>query len=355
MTSPDSTSINRVLVTGAAGYIGSHAALRLTEAGCEVTGYDDLSRGHRGAIMAIEQAAQTATGTFSFIKGSISDRAELAKILREREIDVVMHFAAFAYVGESVDIPLRYYDNNTGGACRLLEAVQDAGVQRLVFSSTCATYGEPPADRIPIAEDCPQSPINPYGHSKLMVERMLQDQVAAMQSAGQPFGAAALRYFNVAGSDPLGRVGEDHRPETHLIPICLEVAAGRREALTIFGEDYATPDGTCIRDYVHVLDLVDAHIEVMRALQPGELRRYNIGLGHGWSVREVLESCRRVTGREIAARQGPRRAGDPPELFANAGRISRELGWKPKFTDLDETVATAWKWMQANPQGYGEL
>jgi UDP-glucose 4-epimerase len=352
MTTP--TDHHRVLVTGAAGYIGSHAALRLVEAGHHVVAWDDLSRGHRGAIDAIARVAESLPGSFEFAEGSISDRVALAATLRDRAIDVVMHFAAFAYVGESVDEPLRYYDNNTGGACRLLQAMDDAGVPTIVFSSTCATYGEPPADRIPIAETCPQSPINPYGRSKLMVEHMLADHAEACRRQGRPFAYAALRYFNVAGSDPAGRVGEDHRPETHLIPICLEVAAGRREALTIFGEDYDTPDGTCIRDYVHVVDLVDAHLAVMSVLAPGDERRYNVGIGHGWSVQDVLEACRRITGHPIPARIGPRRAGDPPRLFADAGRIREELGWTPRFTDLDETVATAWRWMQANPSGYGD-
>jgi UDP-glucose 4-epimerase len=342
----------RILVTGAAGYIGSHAALRLAEAGHHVVAWDDLSRGHRGAIEAILRAAEDLPGSVTFVEGSISDRSALATTLRESMIDMVMHFAAFAYVGESVDDPLRYYDNNTGGACRLLQAMDDANVTSIVFSSTCATYGEPPADRIPIAEDCPQSPINPYGRSKLMVERMLEDHAEACRRNGRPFAYAALRYFNVAGSDPAGRLGEDHRPETHLIPICLEVAAGRRTSLTIFGEDYATPDGTCIRDYVHVIDLVDAHLAVMAALKPGDERRYNVGIGHGWSVREVLDACRRVTGRQISATIGPRRSGDPPTLFADARRIREDLGWTPQFTDLDATVATAWRWMEAHPRGY---
>jgi UDP-glucose-4-epimerase GalE len=344
----------RILVTGAAGYIGSHAALRLVEAGHHVVGWDDLSRGHRAAIDAITKAADGLDGTFEFVPGSISDRTALASTLRDRAVDVVMHFAAFAYVGESVDDPLRYYDNNTGGACRLLQAMGDADVRTIVFSSTCATYGEPPADRIPIAEGCPQSPINPYGHSKLMVERMLADHAEGCRRTGRPFAYAALRYFNVAGSDPAGRLGEDHRPETHLIPICLEVAAGRRSSLTIFGDDYDTPDGTCIRDYVHVVDLVEAHLAVMSALTPGDERRYNVGIGHGWSVREVLDACRRITGHEIPAEIGPRRAGDPPMLFADATRIREELGWTPRFTDLDETVSTAWRWMQANPTGYAD-
>ena len=343
-----------MLVTGAAGYIGSHAALRLVEAGHDVIGWDDLSRGHRGAAEAVAAAATASGGTFDFVEGSIDDREGLAARMRTHGTEVVMHFAALAYVGESVEEPLRYYDNNTGGACRLLRAAADAGVGKIVFSSTCATYGEPPASRIPIAEDCPQSPINPYGRSKLMVERLLEDHAEACRRAETPFAYAALRYFNVAGSDPEGRVGEDHRPETHLIPICLEVAAGRRESLSIFGEDYETPDGTCIRDYVHVVDLVDAHLAVMDALVAGDRRHYNIGIGHGWSVREVLEACRRVTGHEIPATVAPRRAGDPPTLYADASRIRSDLGWSPRFTNLDETVATAWRWMQANPNGYAD-
>ena len=343
----------KVLVTGAAGYIGSHAALRLVEGGFEVVGYDDFSRGHRGAIEALATMSNAAPGDFRFVEGSISDRKGLAEVMRAHGIEAVLHFAAFAYVGESVEQPLRYYDNNTGGACRLLEAVEDAGVGRLVFSSTCATYGEPPADRIPISEDCPQSPINPYGRSKLMVERMITDMADSARTAARPFAATMLRYFNVAGSDPEGRVGEDHRPETHLIPICLEVAAGKRESLTIYGEDYETPDGTCIRDYVHVVDLVDAHIAVLKAMQPGDLRRYNVGLGHGHSVREVLDACRKVTGREIRAESGPRRPGDPPTLFADASRIRAELDWVPRFTSLEETVESAWNWMRSHPDGYG--
>lgn len=341
------------MVTGGAGYIGSHACLSLLESGHRVVAIDNLTRGHRGAIENLSKSA-TSPEAFEFIEASISDRDRMAGILREHQIDVVMHFAAFAYVGESVHEPLRYYENNTAGACELLQAMGDAGTSRFVFSSTCATYGEPPETQIPIRETCPQSPINPYGWSKLMVEHMLRDHAHACREAGTPFGYAALRYFNVAGSDPRTRIGEDHRPETHLIPICLEVAAGRREALTIFGDDYDTEDGTCIRDYVHVMDLIDAHIAVMNALEPGKEFHFNVGLGHGYSVQEVLEACRRVTGRDIPAKLGPRRAGDPPRLFADATKIRETLGWSPKHTDLEETVETAWRWMKENPTGYAD-
>lgn len=339
------------MVTGSAGYIGSHACLTLLETGHRVVAVDNLTRGHRGAIENLSKL-DPSDGNFTFVEASIADRDRMAGVLREHEIDVVMHFAAYAYVGESVHEPLRYYENNTGGACELLQAMGDAGTPRFVFSSTCATYGEPPETQIPIRETCPQSPINPYGWSKLMVEHMLRDHAEACRSAGTPFGYAALRYFNVAGSDPGGRIGEDHRPETHLIPICLEVAAGRREALTIFGDDYQTEDGTCIRDYVHVMDLIDAHVAVMNALEAGSEFHFNVGLGHGYSVQEVLEACRRVTGHEIPAKLGPRRAGDPPRLFADATKIRETLGWSPNYTDLEETVRTAWRWMKENPTGY---
>jgi len=269
-----------------------------------------------------------------------------------------MHFAALAYVGESVDDPLRYYRNNTSAALTLLQACAEHGVERFVFSSTCATYGEPPAEEIPIRETCRQQPINPYGRSKLMVEHMLFDYVEACRRAnegkGRPFAFAALRYFNVAGSDRSGVIGEDHRPETHLIPIVLQVALGERESVTIFGTDYPTPDGTCIRDYIHVEDLVDAHVHVLQALDPNafEARTYNLGIGRGYSVREVIDACRRVTGKDIPVRHGTRRAGDPPTLYADPGKIRRELQWSAQITDLDEIIASAWAWMQAHPRGY---
>lgn len=339
-----------VLVTGGAGYIGSHAVLRLVETGNSVLVVDNLDRGHVEAVQALQSIAPDQV---AFEQCDILERERLLELMRSHSIDTVMHFAALAYVGESVNEPLRYYRNNTAGALSLIEASAAAGIKRFVFSSTCATYGEPPSDRIPISETCPQSPVNPYGRSKLMVERILADHAHDARNAGSEFAYAALRYFNVAGSDPEGRIGEDHRPETHLLPICLEVALGKREAITIYGTDYATPDGTCIRDYVHVWDLVDAHVTVMNALEAGDERHYNIGIGRGYSVRECVEACRRVTGHPIPEVEGERRPGDPPELTANPGKIREELAIEPKFTELDEIIETAWKWFKAHPHGYG--
>ena len=334
-----------VLVTGGAGYIGSHAALRLLADGHAVTIIDDLSRGNRGAVDALRPL-----GDLCFVEAELGDRAQLEKALTDRSIDVVMHFAAKAYVGESVEMPLQYYRANTAGALSLLEAMVACGVDRFVFSSTCSTYGEPPPEHIPISESCPQHPVNPYGRSKLVVEHMLRDHLRA---AGDGFAFAALRYFNVAGCDAAGRLGEDHDPETHLVPICLQAALGRRDTLTIFGTDYDTPDGTCIRDYVHVDDLIDAHVTVMDALRPGQSPAYNIGIGTGASVREVIDASHRVTGVQFPVTEGPRRAGDPPALYADPSRVRKELGWSARYTDLDEIIATAWRWFQANPDGYG--
>ena len=336
-----------VLVTGGAGYIGSHAALRLLEDGHRVTVLDDLSRGHAGAIERLRPL-----GDLHFERADLGDRGVVEPLLRDRAIDAVMHFGAKAYVGESVERPLDYYRSNAAAALALIEAMEATGVRRMIFSSTCATYGEPGPGHVPIAETCPQKPVNPYGRSKLFVEHVLFDHARAKASKGEDFAFAALRYFNVAGCDREGRIGEDHDPETHLIPICLEVALGQRAGLTIFGEDYPTPDGTCIRDYVHVEDLNDAHVVVMDALRPGDTRAYNVGIGRGHSVREVVEACRRVTGAAIPAKPGPRRPGDPPELWADSAKIRRELGWSARYADLDETVETAWRWKQAHPDGY---
>jgi UDP-glucose 4-epimerase len=338
-----------VLVTGGAGYIGSHAALRLMEDGHAVTVVDDLSRGNRGAIDALQ-----AIGSIDFVQGDFGDRTLIDPLLKRRRIEAVMHFAALTYVGESVEQPLRYYRNNAASALALLEAVDAAVVKRFVFSSTAATYGEPPPELIPIREDCPQRPINPYGASKLMVERMLFDYAQMKARTSAEFVFAALRYFNVAGNDERCRIGEDHDPETHLIPICLDVALGKRPAITIFGTDYPTPDGTCIRDYVHVTDLIDAHVAVMHALEAkrGEARTYNIGIGRGYSVREVIEACRRVTGIKFKEIEGKRREGDPPALYADPAKIHGELKWTARHTDLDEIIESAWRWKQANPGGY---
>lgn len=327
-----------VLVAGGAGYIGSHAVKRLIDTGHRVVAVDNLFRGHRRAVHP----------TAEFCEIDLADTGGLTDILRRHEVDCVMHFAALAYVGESVTEPLSYYENNTAGTVRLLQAMQAAGVKRIVFSSTCATYGEP--ERTPIVETMPQQPINPYGWSKLFVERILADCGAA----NPEFASVALRYFNVAGSAADGSLGEDHDPETHLIPVLLETALGLREKVTVFGTDYPTPDGTCIRDYIHVDDLCDAHIAAMEALEPGDVRVYNLGIGRGYSVREVLESANQVTGVEIPVEYGARRPGDPAVLYANAEKIQEELGWTARYTEVDEIVATAWKWFKNHPEGYGE-
>ncbi|MDG2029648.1 MAG: UDP-glucose 4-epimerase GalE [Phycisphaerales bacterium] len=338
-----------VLVSGGAGYIGSHACLSLLGAGHRVTIVDNLDLGHLGAVRALESVAGDRV---RFERCDILEGSRLEALMREESIEVVMHFAALANVGDSVVEPLTYYRNNTAGAISLLEACRAAGVERFVFSSTCATYGEPEPDRIPISEDCPQDPVNPYGRSKLMVEQVLADEARSAQDAGRNFAFAALRYFNVAGADPENRLGEDHVPETHLLPICLQVALGKRETIGIFGTDYPTPDGTCIRDYVHVTDLVNAHLMVMDALQPGDQRHYNIGIGRGYSVRECIDACRRVTGHPIPETAGPRRPGDPPELTADASHIRQDLGFEARFTDLDEIIRTAWTWFKSHPEGY---
>jgi len=321
---------------GGAGYIGSHAAKQLLEAGHRVVVVDNLVRGHARAV---------PPGAV-FEKLALAETETLARLMAEQRVDCVMHFAALAYVGESVAEPLRYYENNTAGTVSVLRAMQAAGVGRMVFSSTCATYGEP--ETTPIVETMPQRPINPYGFSKLFVEQVLRDYAAA----NREFSFVSLRYFNVAGAAADGSLGEDHRPETHLIPVVLQAALGKREKVTVFGTDYPTPDGTCIRDYIHVSDLCEAHITAMRALKPGDARFYNLGIGRGYSVREVIESCRRVTGREIPVEYGPRRPGDPAVLFADASKIRDELGWTARYTELDAIVATAWNWFREHPDGY---
>jgi UDP-glucose 4-epimerase len=334
-----------VLVTGGAGYVGSHAALCLLRRGYAVTIVDDLSRGRAGAVERL-----AGLGEVDLVCGSAGDRALLYGLMRRRQIDAVMHFAALAYVEESVHEPLRYYRNNLGCTLALLEAMAEAGVGRLVFSSTCAVYGEPSA--VPIAETAELRPVNPYGRSKYFVESVLRDHQQATAARGDGFAYAALRYFNVAGCDRSGRLGEDHDPETHLIPRCLDAALGRLPHVTIFGTDYETPDGSAVRDFVHVDDVADAHAAVLEALGPCEARTYNIGIGRGRSVQEVIEACRLVTGREIAVLRGPRRAGDPPVLCADPALVHRELGWKASVVELGEMVETAWKWRRDNPGGY---
>jgi UDP-glucose 4-epimerase len=325
----------KVLVTGAAGYIGSHAIRRVGSAGHTVVALDNLSRGHREAV----------PDGIPFVECDVRETEHVERVLREHGIECVLHFAAFAYVGESVEKPLDYYDNNTRGTLSLLEAVHRAGVRRFVFSSTCATYGEP--ETMPIREETPQQPINPYGWSKLLSERMLRDYARATPE----FRCAALRYFNVAGAALDGSVGEDHDPETHLIPVILQAALGRRDKVVIFGDDYPTPDGTGIRDYVHVEDLVDAHVVMMEKLVPG-YAYYNLGIGRGHSVKEIVDAVRAVVGRDFKVEVGPRRAGDPPSLYADPSKIERELGWRARHTDISQTVRSALAWFEKHPRGY---
>jgi UDP-glucose-4-epimerase GalE len=338
------------MVTGGAGYIGSHAALRLLSEGAEVLVVDNLSRGRPEALAQL--ALLRPSQAFRTEHCDVTDARALSAVLERHPVDAVLHFAGKAYVGESVDDPAAYAWNNLAGTAALLQAMAAAGVWRMVFSSTCATYGEPPLALIPISEECPQRPVNPYGRSKLAAEELLEDERIAAGRAGRPFAYAILRYFNVAGCDRQGRLGEDHRPETHLVPIALEVALRQRPALSIHGVDYPTQDGTCVRDYVHVDDLIDAHLLALESLTPGTGRKWNVGLGHGASVMEVIQSVRRVTGREVPTVVGPRREGDPPILFADAARIRRELGWSPRVTELDEIVSSAWRWRERHPRGY---
>jgi UDP-glucose 4-epimerase len=325
-----------VLVTGGAGYIGSHAVKWLRKAGQHVVVLDNLSRGHREAIPADVRLVELDVG----------DTERVSALLEAERIECVMHFAAFAYVGESVEQPLKYYGNNTSGTLGLLKAMLDAKVMRLIFSSTCATYGEP--DEIPITEETRQSPINPYGWSKLFSERMIRD----VSAAHPEFSCAMLRYFNVAGCAVDGSLGEMHEPETHLIPVVLQAALGKRDSVVIYGDDYATSDGTCIRDYIHVEDLVRAHVMAMSALSPGDLRIYNLGIGKGYSVREIVDAAREVTGRPFAVKMGARRPGDPPTLFAQAAKVQRELGWKAQHVDVAEIIESAWRWFRDHPNGY---
>jgi UDP-arabinose 4-epimerase len=312
-----------VLVTGGAGYIGSHACKALAGAGYTPLSYDNLSYGHPWAVRwgPLEQ-------------GDIADRATLDNVIARHRPSAVMHFAAYTYVGESVDNPGKYYRNNVAGTLTLLEAVRDHGIPHFIFSSTCATYGIP--QRVPIAETHPQQPINPYGASKLMIERMLEDFGAA-----HGLRSVALRYFNAAGADPDGELGEDHDPETHLIPLALQAMLGQRADLAIFGTDYPTADGTAIRDYIHVTDLADAHVQALRYLERGGAgTAFNLGTGRGYSVREVVDTIAAVTGR----RAPTRRPGDPAVLVAAAQRGMDVLGWQPRCSELPHIITTAWRW-----------
>ncbi|GAB7388953.1 UDP-glucose 4-epimerase GalE [Bacillaceae bacterium] len=324
-----------VLITGGAGYIGSHTVAELLVQGEEVVVIDNLRQGHKAAVLG---------GTF--YEGDIRDGELLDRIFREHEIEAVIHFAAHSLVGESVQAPLRYYENNVIAAHALVKKMIEHGVKKIVFSSTAATYGEP--QRTPIREEDPTLPTNPYGETKLAIERMLKwcEQAYGLQSV-------SLRYFNAAGAHPDAAIGEDHNPETHLIPLILQVALGRRDSIRIFGDDYETPDGTCIRDYVHVMDLANAHWLALEHLRKGGASAvYNLGNGQGFSVKEVIAAARQVTGRKIPAEVAPRRPGDPAVLIASAEKIKRELGWKPKYDRLETIMETAWKWHASHPEGF---
>ena len=325
-----------ILVLGGAGYIGSHAVDQLVNKGYEVVVVDSLFTGHKAAVH--EKA--------KFYEGDIRDKEFLNNVFEQEAIDGVMHFAAFSLVGESVEKPLMYFNNNVYGMQVLLEVMKDHDVKHIVFSSTAATYGEP--EVVPISEDMPTNPQNPYGESKLMMEKMMKwcDNAYGMKYV-------ALRYFNVAGAKADASIGEDHDPETHLVPIILQVALGQRDSLKIFGDDYATPDGTCIRDYVQVEDLIAAHILALEYLKAGNPSdAFNLGSNDGYSVKEMLEAARAVTGKEIPAEVVPRRAGDPAQLVAASEKARSILGWEPAYTDIKDIIRTAWNWHVSHPHGY---
>jgi UDP-glucose 4-epimerase len=314
------------LVTGGAGYVGGHAVRALLDAGHDVTVFDNLVYGHAETVPC------------ELVVGDLSDRPLLDSVLGGKQFDAVLHFAAYAYVGESVTEPAKYWRNNVAAGIELLDAMRANGVNKLVFSSTCATYGYP--DQVPVTEDEPTKPESPYGESKLTFERVLASYAHAYD-----LRSVSLRYFNAAGARPDGTLGEDHEPETHLIPLVLRVAAGRAPGIKVFGTDYPTPDGTCIRDYIHVDDLASAHVLALGKLdQPGACLAFNCGTGQGYSVREIIDACRRVTGHPIPTEEVERRPGDPAALYADNSKIKRELGWTPEYTDVERIVATAWRW-----------
>ena len=317
----------KVLVVGGAGYIGSHMVKMLSKAGHDVSTLDNLSNGYRDAVMYGE-----------FIEGDIADKALLGRLFTENSFDGVMHFASYIQVGESVEKPSMYYQNNVSNTLVLLEAMVEQGIKHFIFSSTAATFGEP--EYTPIDEAHTQQPINPYGHSKLMVEQILADFDHAYG-----LKSVSLRYFNAAGADPEGELGERHIPETHLLPLVLQAASGRRENITVFGTDYDTPDGTCVRDYIHINDLCSAHLlGLEHLLAGGESRAYNMGNGQGYSIKEVIDVAKKVTGTDFEVKQGERRDGDPARLVADATLLQKELGWKPKYADLETIIRHAWGW-----------
>ena len=327
--------MKNILVVGGAGYIGSYMCKYLAKNGYAPIVLDNLVYGHRQAVK-----------WGPFVKGSMSDLKLLDQIFTEHSISAVMHFAAFCYVGESVEDPKKYYRNNVAATITLLEAMLKNNINNFIFSSSCATYGEP--IEIPMTEEHPQSPINPYGRSKYMVEQILDDFTAA-------YGLehVSLRYFNAAGADPDGELGEDHNPETHLIPLVLKTALGQKETIHIFGDDYPTPDGTCVRDYIHIDDLAQAHLLALERLLKGlPGGKYNLGNGDGHSVNQVVETARNVTGKSIPAKIVARRPGDPAVLIGSSQKAMHELGWKPRFADLETIIETAWQWHKNHPDGY---
>ena len=325
-----------VLVVGGAGYIGSHCVKQLTAAGHQPVVLDNLVFGHREAV-SLE---------IPFYEGDLGDAALVKEVLEREKIELVMHFAAFAYVGESVDNPLKYYENNLAKPITLLKTMVERGVGKFILSSTCATYGIPSG--LPIVEEMPQNPINPYGQSKLDLENVLK---ATAKAHGLSF--ASFRYFNAAGAAPDGSIGEDHDPETHLIPLVIQAAMGQRKSITIFGTDYPTPDGACLRDYVHVDDLSRAHIAAIPKLdQPGQQLFYNLGTGKPYSVRQVIETVEKVSSLKVPVKEGPRRPGDPPSLYANSDKAQKELDWKIQFPDLESIIATAWNWHRFHLEGF---
>jgi UDP-glucose 4-epimerase len=326
----------RILVTGGAGYVGSACLRHVAAEGHEVMAYDNLVQGHAAAVDG-----------HPLVVGDIAETDRLADTLREFGAEAVMHFAAATYVGESVENPDYHYRNNVGGTLSLLTAMRAAGVARLLFSSTCATYGTGGGETL--SEETPQRPESPYARTKLAVEWMIRDFAHAYG-----LGFTLLRYFNAAGADPSGAHGEDHDPENHLIPLVLKAALGQLPAIRVFGTDYPTPDGTCIRDYVHVADLASAHLRAIEATAPGTAEVLNIGTGRGSSVLEIIDACERVTGREIPREIAPRRPGDPPRLVADPAKLETRLGWTPAYTSIEDTIATAWAWHRAHPQGYGD-
>lgn len=326
-----------VLVAGGAGYIGSHTVKRLKSAGHHPVIYDNGSRGHKIVAQIL---------SVPIVVADLNDKTALQNALREYRIDCIMHFAAYAYVGESVEKPLMYYQNNVATTISVLESMQSAGVKRFVFSSTCAVYGDP--EKIPITEEEKKAPVSPYGRSKLMVEEILKDHAAADKS----FSFAALRYFNASGCATDGSLGEDHDPETHLIPVIMQSMLGLRKEITVFGTDYPTADGTNVRDYIHVDDLADAHIAAMEKLKPAAPIFCNLGTGNGFSVRQIIAAAEKVTGKKVPVKFGQRRSGDAVALYADPSKARQVLGWEAKYKDPEIIIRSAWNWFEKHPRGY---